>query len=161
MPTHISLLSILSPALLATCALLAGCATLTGEPNQAIQIRTLDASDKPISGLRCHAVNASSDYYGTSPMIDLQVRRSSSDLQIECSGHGMVARGTAISRGNAAAVAAAILPGGTASMVIDYVSGYSFTYPAWIQLRVGQDLVFDAYNDVAGQPTKSVQANHP
>lgn len=156
MPTHLRLLPILSAALLA-----AGCATLTGDPNQSIQIRTLDAADRPVSGLRCHAVNASSDYYGSSPMIDLQVRRSSSDLQIECSGHGMIARGTAISRGKAAALAAAVLPGGTASLVIDYVSGYSFAYPAWIQLRVGQDLIFDANNDVAGQPTRSVQANRP
>ena len=153
-PTRL-LLSVVPAALL-----LGGCATLTGEPNQTIQIRTVDANDRPIYGLRCHAVNAASDWYGTSPMIDLQVRRSSSDLQVECKGRGLVARGTAISRGKLSSLAQTILPCGTAIAMIDYVSGYQFSYPAWIQLRIGQDLVFDASDDIAGKPTKSVLANH-
>jgi hypothetical protein len=139
----------------------AGCATVTGTADQSIQIRTVDAADRPVAGLRCHASNAMADYYGSSPMIDLRVRRSSSDLLIECKGHGMVARGTAVSRGSAAALAATILPGGTAMLMIDYISGYSLAYPSWIQLRIGQDLVFDASNDVAGQPTRGLQANRP
>ena len=94
-------------------------------------------------------------------MIDVQIRRSSSDLQVECKGRGLVARGTAISRGKLSSLAAALLPGGSASVMIDYVSGYSFAYPSWIQLRVGQDHVFDAYDDVAGRPTKAVLANRP
>ena len=148
----------LLPAL--TAALLAaGCATVTGTADQVIQIRTVDSADRPVAGLRCHASNAMADYYGNSPMIDLKVRRSSSDLLIECKGRGMVARGTAISRGNLAGLAAAVLPGGTAMLMIDYITGYSQAYPGWIQLRIGEDLVFDASNDVAGQPTRALQAN--
>jgi len=157
-PAHLrpSIIALLSLLFLAT-----GCATVTGTADQAIQVQTVDANDRPIAGMRCHATNASSDYYGNSPMNDLRILRSSSDLQIECRLRDLVARGTAISRGRAASLAAAVLPGGTASIVIDYMTGYSFSYPTWIRLRVGQDLVFDASDDIAGRPTPALQANRP
>ena len=148
----------LPAALIAT--LLAGCATVLGTPDQLIQVRTLDASNKPIA-MRCHVANAAADWYGSSPMVDLRIRRSSSDLTIECHAHGLVARGTAISRGKAMEAAALLLPGGSATIVFDYATGYLFSYPTWLELRAGQDLVFDANNELAGKPTPSVQASRP
>jgi hypothetical protein len=153
----------LVPALLAAALPLGGCATLCGDADQAIHIQTVDANDRTVSGMRCHVSNAVSDYFGDSPMVDLRVRRSSSDLVVECRSRGQVAQATAVSRGHidpAFAVASAVLPGGAAAFVIDRISGKSYTYPSWIRLQVGRSLVFDANDSVAGQPTRALQANN-
>ncbi len=139
---------------------LGGCATMTGTATQSISIHTVDASDRPIEGMKCRVVNGSAEYFGTSPMYDLQVRRSSSDLDIECRRGPLVARGTAVSRGSAATAAIkALLPGGTASLIVDHVSGYRYAYPSTMRLRVGQHLVFDASDDALGRPTRGVQVD--
>ena len=135
--------------------LLPGCATVMGEASQKIVVQTLDEQGKPIQ-MRCHASHAPAEYFGTSPMFDLEVRRSSSDLTIECRQGERVARATAVSRG--ANPISAVLPGGTASLIVDHITGYSYAYPAWIQLKIGQTLVFDAGNRIAGRPTPGLQA---
>jgi hypothetical protein len=40
------------------------------------------------------------------------------------------------------------MPGGSAGAVVDHVSGYGYSYPRVIQLRVGETLVVDAYDDI-------------
>jgi hypothetical protein len=137
---------------------LGACATINGEPTQLIQVQTVDAADHPIEGMRCHVFNAYADYYGDSPMFNLNVRRSSSDLHIECRRGDQVAQATAISRGRALNAASVLLPGGTAYVVIDHLTGYKYAYPSWLRLHVGQHLVFDAYDDLAGHPTPGLQA---
>lgn len=134
----------------------AGCATFTGEATQKILVQTLDEKGHPIE-MRCRVHHAAGEYFGSTPMFDLVVRRSSSDLQVECHEGGRVARATAVSRGSD--LIAAIVPGGTASLLVDHVTGYRYAYPAWIQLRIGQTLVFDAGHRVAGQPTPGLQAD--
>lgn len=139
---------------------LGGCATVTGSPTQSISIHTVDANDRPVEGMNCRVINGSAEYFGTSPMYDLQVRRSSSDLDIECRRGGLVARGTAVSRGSAPAAAVkTLLPGGTASLLIDHVSGYRYAYPSAMRLRVGQHLVFDASDDALGRPSRGIQVD--
>lgn len=139
---------------------LGGCATVTGSPTQSISIHTVDANDRPVEGMKCRVINGSAEYFGTSPMYDLQVRRSSSDLDIECRRGGLVARGTAVSRGSAPAAAVkTLLPGGTASLLIDHVSGYRYAYPSAMRLRVGQHLVFDASDDALGRPSRGIQVD--
>ena len=141
---------------------LAGCATVTGTPNQGINIQTVDAFDRPVTGMRCHVTNASADYFGDSPMRDLQVRRSSSDLQIECHRGSLTARGTAVSRGSVVDGAVkALLPGGTAMLAIDHLSGYRYAYPDVIRLRVGEHLVFDADRQAPGKPAQGMLADVP
>ena len=141
---------------------LAGCATLTGTPTQGVSIHVVDAYDQPIKGLRCHISNASADYFGDAPMRDLQVRRSSSDLEIECHRGSLIARGTAVSRGSVVDGAVkALLPGGTAMLAIDHLSGYRYAYPGWIQLRIGEHLVFDADRQIAGKPAPGLLADVP
>jgi hypothetical protein len=141
---------------------LAGCATITGTANQGLSIQVVDASDRPVGGMRCHVSNASADYYGDAPMRDLQVRRSASDLVIECHRGSVFARGTAVSRGSMMDGAVkALLPGGTAMLAIDHLSGYRYAYPGWIQLRIGEHLVFDADRQIAGKPAPGLLADVP
>jgi hypothetical protein len=139
---------------------LAGCATVTGTPTQSVHIQTEDLLGRPMSGMRCRVTNGSAEYFGDSPMFNLQVRRSASDLEIECRRGQWVARGTAVSRGTIVSDALkTLLPGGTAMLVVDHVSGYRYSYPTWVRLRVGQHLVFDADNEAGpGRPTPGMQA---
>lgn len=145
--------------LLLLVALLPGCATLTGEATQSVSIQIVDANDRPIR-MRCHVSNASADWFGDSPMHDLVVRRSGSDLTIECRKGNLVARGTAVSRGSMVEDAVKVLlPGGTAMVAIDHISGYRYAYPGWVELRVGQHLVFDADRQIAGKPAPGMLAD--
>lgn len=142
--------------------LLAGCATMTGTPTQSINIQIVDGLDRSISGLRCRVTNASADYFGDSPLRGLQVRRSSSDLQIECHQGSLIARGTAVSRGSVVDGAVkALLPGGTAMLAVDHLSGYRYAYPDVIRLRIGQHLVFDADRQAPGKPAQGLLADVP
>lgn len=143
--------------------LASGCATMTGTATQSINVHTVDASDRPIEGMRCRIINGSAEYFGTSPMYDLRVRRSSSDLDIECRRGTLSARGTAVSRGSAAMAAIkALLPGGTAAVAVDHFTGYRYAYPHTMRLRVGQHLVFDASDEAeSGRPTRGVVADAP
>jgi len=121
-------------------ALAAGCATITGTPDQHIQLQTVDARGQPMQ-MRCRLSNDAAEYVGDSPMSDLVVRRSGADLHIECRHGAITARGTAVS--HAGGALSAVLPGGTAGILIDHISGYRYSYPDRIRLRVGEDLVFD------------------
>lgn len=146
--------------LAAAAAALSGCATLSGTPTQAVSIHTVDAFDRPVSGMRCRIGNTAADYVGSTPMFDLQVRRSASDLEIECRRGDEVARGTAVSRGST--LATALLPGGTAAIVIDHLSGYRYAYSPTLRLRLGEHLVFDpsAEPPKAGRVELALDSGH-
>lgn len=144
--------------LLLLAAALSGCATVTGEPIQDVTIMTVDARGQPVDGLRCVATNGSNTWFGNSPMHALQVRRSATNLEIECRRGTQVARGTAISRGGLRGTGALLMPGGTMMVALDHISGYRYSYPQLIKLQLGEHLVFDASNEIAGRPTRGISA---
>jgi hypothetical protein len=129
-------------ALAATTLMAGGCATVTGESTQRVSIVALDDADRPVP-MRCRVSNGAAEYFGDAPMHDVMVRRSASNLEIECRRGALVARGTAISRGGVASALQAVLPGGTAMVAIDHLTGYHYAYPAEIRVRIGEHLVFD------------------
>jgi hypothetical protein len=150
---------VLRPAcLLLLAAALSGCATVTGEPTQDVTIVTVDAQGLPVDGLRCVVANGRNTWVGNSPMHGLQVRRSATNLEIECRRGTQVARGTAVSRGGLRGTSALLMPGGTAMVAVDHISGYRYSYPLLIKLRLGEHLVFDASNEVAGRPSRGLSA---
>ena len=143
-------------------SLLSGCATMTGEATQTINVQAFDTRGRAIEGMHCKVTNGSAQYFGNSPLFGLTVRRSSSDLEVLCQRGPMIARATAVSRGSKmGALVKAALPGGTASTMIDHMTGYRYSYPTDLQLRVGQHLVFDADDDEVGRPSKGVLADSP
>jgi hypothetical protein len=133
---------------------LSGCATLTGDATQKLNIQTVDRDGRVVDGMSCHASNASADYVGVTPMFDTQVRRSSSALIVECRRDGLpLTRGVVVSRGVNMQPVQLLLPGGTSMMAIDHLSGYMYSYPRWIRLQVGADMVFDRRDEKDRGPT--------
>jgi hypothetical protein len=125
-------------ALLALTALLAsGCATVTGRATQPVSIQAVDGRQ----------------YIGDSPMFDLQVRRSSAPLVVECRGDGRpMARAVLLPRADNMVAAQLLLPGGSSMMVIDHVSGFMYSYPRWVRVQAGADMVFDRRDEHGRHP---------
>jgi len=121
---------------------LSGCATISGSPTQPISVLTVDATGKPINGMRCRLANGSADYFGNSPLVDVQIRRSGSDLEVECRAGAQIARATAFARGPSVG-GMVLLPGVGAAALIDHFSCYAYAYPRTLQLRVGEHMIFD------------------
>jgi len=132
----------LASALVGAALLGTGCATVTRDSTQRVSIVAVDAAGQPVPRMRCHVVNGAAEYYGDSPMNDVPVRRSVSNLEIECKRGTLIARGTAISRGGSS-VLQGMLPGGSALIALDVLTGYHFSYPVELRVRVGEHLVFD------------------
>ena len=142
-------------AVLAVTALLAsGCATVSGRATQPISIQTVDAQGRLIEGMSCRAVNGGGQYVGDTPMFDLQVRRSSTPLVVECRGDGRpMARAVLMPRADNMVAAQMLLPGGSSLMVIDHISGFMYSYPRWVRVQAGADMVFDRTDENGRTPT--------
>lgn len=128
-------------------ALATGCATLTGSATQTIDVVTVDARDRPIAGMSCSASHSGGAESFTSPSATIAVRRSAEPLHVECKRGAQIARGTAVARGESA-LAHSFIPGGAVASIIDYVSGYMYSYPTPLRLRAGEHLRFE-HSDAA------------
>lgn len=130
------------PGVLLTALFASGCATITGDAMQAIDIVTVDAQDRPLRGMMCTLVNGSGEQTVITPAASVQVRRSATELEIECVRDGQVARGTVVARGENK-MEHSFIPGGSLLAVIDHMSGYMYSYPSPLVLRAGEHLRFE------------------
>jgi hypothetical protein len=133
---------------------LTGCATLTGSSTQTIEVTTVDARDRPVRGMTCTLTHGSGNYVFDTPVTDFEIKRSSTDLEIECRRGSQVARGTVIPRAESA-IAHAFIPGGSIATLVDFATGAMYTYPSPLRLRIGQHLRFDT----GGEARATVVAN--
>ena len=128
-------------------AVASGCATLTGESTQSIDVATVDARDRPVAGMHCEVTHSGGVDTFKSPNATLSIRRGAEPLEIECTRGDLVARGTAVSRGENAMVHS-FIPGGSLGTMIDHLTGKMYTYPTPLRLRVGEHLRFE-HSDAA------------
>ncbi|HXF44595.1 MAG TPA: hypothetical protein VNK91_00575 [Burkholderiaceae bacterium] len=136
-------------------ALLAsGCATLTGSSTQTIELAVLDARDRPLVGMVCTLTHGAGTYTVQLPAAEVEIRRSGTELEIECRRGDLLARGTVVPRAESA-IAHAFLPGGSLATLIDHATGAMYTYPSPLALRAGQHLRFE----VGAQAKASVVAS--
>jgi hypothetical protein len=119
-----------------------GCATLTGSSTQTIEVTTVDARDRAVRGMTCTLTHGPGSYVVDSPAVDLEIKRSSSDLEIECRRGSQLARGTVVPRAESA-IAHSFIPGGSIATLVDYATGAMYTYPSPLRLRIGQHLRFE------------------
>lgn len=129
-------------AVVVVAALLSGCATLTGTATQAIEIQAVDERNRTVRGMECRVANGAGEQIVTLPANEIQVRRSSSELEIECRLGTQVARGTAVARGDAK-MENSFIPGSSIAALVDHLSGYMYSYPTPLTLRVGEHLRFE------------------
>lgn len=146
-----------SPSRTVVCSLVAlltsGCATLTGSSTQTIELAVLDARDRPVVGMVCTLTHGAGTYTVQLPAAEVEIRRSGTELEIECRRGDLLARGTVVPRAESA-IAHAFLPGGSLATLIDHATGAMYTYPSPLALRVGQHLRFE----VGAQARASVVA---
>lgn len=148
-------------ALAAFTAVAAGCATISGDATQRVSIQTVDSSGRVVEGMSCRVSNTSGQYVGDTPMFDLKVRRSSAPLVVECRADGMpMARALVVPRADAMVPAQILLPGGSTLIVIDHLSGFIYSYPRWIRLQAGADMVFDRRDERGRDPTPGLITRH-
>ena len=153
-PARVIALPLRVAVMVASVLLASGCATVSGRANQPVSIQTVDAQGRVIEGMSCRVSNSGGEYVGDTPMFDLQVRRSSTPLVIECRGDGRpMARAVLMPRADNMVAAQMLLPGGSSLMVIDHVSGFMYSYPRWVRVQAGADMVFDRRDETGRHPT--------
>jgi hypothetical protein len=120
-----------------------GCATITGSSTQTIEVTTADARDRTVRGMTCTLTHGPGSYVVDTPAIDLEIRRSASDLEIECRRGSQIAKGTVVPRAESA-IAHSFIPGGSIATLVDYATGAMYTYPSPLRLKIGQHLRFES-----------------
>lgn len=129
----------------AVAALLTGCGTVMLPSQQPLQILAFDANDRPVTGMDCKISNVVGEWNVSTPAIDVPVRRSHSELQIECRRGSEVAMGTVAARRDG--LEQALVPFGSVAVAIDHLTGHLYSYPTVVRLRVGQHLRFEFSNE--------------
>jgi len=119
-----------------------GCATLTGSSTQTIEVTTVDARDRAVRGMTCTLTHGPGSYVVDSPATGLEIKRSSTELEIECRRGSQLARGTVVPKAESA-IAHSFIPGGSIATLVDYATGAMYTYPSPLRLRIGQHLRFE------------------
>jgi hypothetical protein len=137
---QVTRLSILVALALQT--LLTGCASITKDSNQPVKIETYSKSNQAILGAKCTAKNERGEWSATTPNA-VSVHRSGQNLLVSCEKEGEAPGiATVISRANGG-MFGNILFGGGIGAIIDHNKGTAYSYPDWIRVIMGDNLVFD------------------
>jgi hypothetical protein len=139
-------------AILGVACVLGGCATVTQSPTQPLQVLVLDAQDRPVRGMACHATNGISEADFTTPVTEISIHRTAADLEIECHHDAQIAKGSVSPRRDG--LEQALIPFGSLAVALDHVTGKMYTYPTMIRMRLGKHLRFE-HSDEA-RATKEV-----
>lgn len=148
-------------ALIVLTTLSTGCASITKDSNQPVQIETYSKENKLVSGAKCTAKNERGEWTTTSSGT-VNVHRSGQNLVVVCDKEGEASgNGTVISRANGG-MFGNILFGGGIGAIIDHNKGTAYSYPDWIRVILGDNLVFDRKNNkdnevMLGQPATPEQ----
>ena len=127
-----------------------GCATITKDTYQNIQVETYSTDNQPVKGIKCVARNDRGEWTTHTPG-SLNVHRSSENLLVRCALDGQSdGQGTVVSRANGGMFGNILLGGGIGA-IIDHNKGTAYTYPGWIKIMMGQNLVFDRRDETENQ----------
>lgn len=88
----------------------------------------------------------------------LSVHRSSQNLLINCEKEGeQPGKGIVVSRVNGGMFGNIVFGGGIGA-IIDHNKGTAYTYPSWIRIIMGDNLVYDRKHETENQPLSGVAA---
>ncbi len=119
-----------------------GCASITKDVNQTVQIETYTKNNVLVTDSTCTAKNSRGEW-STKTTGVVNVHRSGDNLMITCNKEGEeTGQGTVISRANGG-MFGNILFGGGIGAIIDHNKGTAYSYPDWIRIIFGENLVYD------------------
>lgn len=126
--------------------LLTGCASITKDSNQPVKVETYSKNNAMIEGATCTAKNERGEWTAKTPGA-LVVHRSGQNLLVNCVKEGESSGiATVISRANGG-MFGNILFGGGIGAIIDHNKGTAYSYPDWIRVIMGDNLVYDRKNN--------------
>ncbi len=126
--------------------LLTGCATITKDANQAVRVETYSKNNVAVTGVKCVGKNERGEFTADSSGV-MRPHRSGENLLVSCSKDGEEPGiGTLISRANGG-MFGNILFGGGIGAIIDHNKGTAYSYPDWVRVIMGDNLVYDRKNN--------------
>ena len=138
-------------ALLPLLLLMSGCATITKDANQSVQIETYSKDNQPVTNVKCVAQNDRGQWTTAAPGA-VRVHRSGENLMVNCEKEGeQSGKGTVVSRANGGMWGNLVFGGGIGA-IIDHNKGTAYSYPSWIRIIMGDNLVFDRKDEKENQP---------
>jgi len=141
-------------------SMFSGCASLTKEDYQRVQIETYSKDNTMIANAKCRARNERGDWltFSSGP---LTVHRSAQNLLVTCEKEGeATGYATLISRVNDGMVGNVFYGGGVGAILDDY-NGNGYSYPDWVRVVMGDNLVFDRKENKRGQVMLGKQPVEP
>jgi hypothetical protein len=139
-------------------SLLSGCASITKDSHQPIKIETYSKDNQVIEDVTCTAKNKRGEWSAEVPGVIL-AHRSGDNLAVKCEKENVeIGYGTLISRATAG-MFGNILFGGGIGAIIDHSSGKAYSYPDWVRIIMGENLVFDRRGSKDNEVTTGKAAN--
>lgn len=133
-------------AALALQTLLTGCASITKDAMQPVKFEAYSKSNVAVTGAKCVGKNERGEFTTDSTGI-MRPHRSGENLYVVCSKEGQEPGiGTLISRANGG-MFGNILFGGGIGAIIDHNKGTAYSYPDWVRVIMGDNLVYDRKNN--------------
>ena len=127
-----------------------GCASITKDSNQPIRVETYNQQNTMVEDVTCTAKNERGEWSTKTPG-SLVVHRSGQNLEVRChKEHFATGFATLVSRANGG-MWGNILFGGGIGAIVDHNKGTAYSYPDWVKVILGDNLVFDRKHNVDNQ----------
>lgn len=122
--------------------ILTGCATITKDANQSVRVETYSKTNEVVKDVKCVGKNERGEFAADSTGV-MRPHRSGENLMVTCGKDGSEPGiATLISRANGG-MFGNILFGGGIGAIIDHNKGTAYSYPDWVRVIMGDDLLFD------------------
>lgn len=129
---------------------LSSCASITKDSNQPVRVETYNQENNIVEDVRCTAKNDRGEWSTKTPG-SLVVHRSGQNLEVKCQKENSATGfATLVSRANGG-MWGNILFGGGIGAIVDHNKGTAYSYPDWVKVVLGDNLVFDRKNNVENQ----------
>jgi hypothetical protein len=129
---------------------LSSCASITKDSNQPIRVETYNQENTMVEDVTCSAKNERGEWSTKTPG-SLVVHRSGQNLEVRCyKENSATGFATLVSRANGG-MWGNILFGGGIGAIVDHNKGTAYSYPDWVKVVLGDNLVFDRKNNVDNQ----------
>lgn len=126
--------------------LLSGCASITKDKHQPVRVETYSPDNVVVTGATCTGKNERGEF-STDSAGTMRPHRSGENLMVTCSKDGEQSGfATLVSRANGS-MFGNILFGGGIGAIIDHNKGTAYSYPDWVRVIMGEDLVYDRKNN--------------